>query len=191
MNIKKKIEKLRISHPEFKDLSDESLENWLEQRRDLGICALCPEHAKGLCCYGAVVLHTPSKWVCENHCTAYLRSKCTLDRDSLPEKSEKIILILPNHICKWLDKDTKLCTAYENRFFKRRDCLRVKDAIDQGAVPLDCPYLDGRKKKKYAKKPHKIWKEDIDFKGCQFLEQTWALYNGAQHEGQYGIYNKY
>lgn len=185
----KQIKKLRNTHPEWSHLNDKTLDNWLEQRRDLDICALCPENTRGLCCYGALEVPLPSRELCNKTCTEYLRTKCTFNRTNLPEKSEIVYIIMLNQPCKYLDPNTKLCTVYENRFWKKRTCLDVKQAIIDGAVPAGCAYLSKNKRKKYIKRPHKILLESLDKeKLCDWCIITFDLYNTSPNEGEYGIH---
>ncbi|GAG79739.1 unnamed protein product, partial [marine sediment metagenome] len=122
----KLIKKFRDNHPKYDDWDDETVENWLEQRRDLDICAVCPEHARGVCCWSAKEILLPSIELCDKYCTHFLRDKCEFDRSNLPEISERVFILLPKHKCKYLGDDN-LCTVYENRFWKSRHCMEVKD----------------------------------------------------------------
>lgn len=43
--------------------------------------------------------------------------------------------------CKCLDPETKLCTIYNERFYKNPECLSVEEAIEKETLPNDCPYV--------------------------------------------------
>jgi len=182
---KKLIKRYKDNHPEHADWSDETIDNFLEQRRDLDICGLCPVSARGLCCYSARAIPLPSKQLCDN-CTTFLRGKCEYDRSDIPEKSKFYHIILPKHPCKFLNQETKMCSVYENRFWDRRTCMTIKDAIAGGVVPKNCAYLVGKKKKKYAKGAYKLFYDEVEDELCEWGKLTWLMENDSPHEGKYG-----
>ncbi|MDK2790646.1 MAG: uncharacterized protein PWP15_1153 [Methanothermococcus sp.] len=47
--------------------------------------------------------------------------------------------------CTHLDKETKLCKIYKDRFKKEDECLTVMEAIMVSALPKDCPYVKNLK----------------------------------------------
>ena len=51
---------------------------------------------------------------------------------------EENFIIAP---CKYLNKKTRRCTIYKNRFKINKDCLNVDEMIKQGAVPRECAYV--------------------------------------------------
>jgi len=52
---------------------------------------------------------------------------------------EEEIVFTP-YFCKYLDLHSRLCTVYEKRFEMNLDCLSVKDGLELGVFPADCPY---------------------------------------------------
>jgi len=50
-------------------------------------------------------------------------------------------VILDNVICPFLNKETKLCSDYENRIRIAPWCLNGKDMIGKGGLPKGCLYL--------------------------------------------------
>lgn len=177
MNLKK----LTKKDPRFKNLDNKTLQNWIEQKRDLDLCALCADDVRGTCCYSSFVIDLPSKWLCENQCTEYLRSICEFDRSKLKKKRKIVNIIMPRHPCKFLNPDTKLCDVYEDRFWKNRSCLEIHDAIKGNAVPAGCVYLHGRKKKKYTKNLPKIEYKDIKVELCKYVKMSFDLTNKSPH----------
>jgi len=63
-------------------------------------------------------------------------------------------LILKNHTCKYLDKDTHKCLIYENRLKVNPYCLSMKEAIRQHGLPKECLYV--KDNKEYQEKIPKI-----------------------------------
>ena len=183
MNLKK----LAKKDPRFRDLDDISLQNWFEEKRDLKLCALCKDDIRGICCYTSFLIDLPSKWVCQEQCTDYLRDICTFNRQKLSKKRKLVNIILSKHPCKFLDPKTKLCTVYDNRFWKNRSCLEIHDARKGNALPAECVYLKGRLKKKYAKNMPKIKYENINVELCKYIKMSYELANTSPHEGVHGL----
>jgi len=47
--------------------------------------------------------------------------------------------------CRYLDRQTRLCTVYDRRFEVNPDCLSVEQGIRLRVFPADCPYVQGLK----------------------------------------------
>ena len=43
--------------------------------------------------------------------------------------------------CKYLSKKTRRCTVYKKRFEINKWCLSLNKALEQGALPKACPYV--------------------------------------------------
>ena len=182
----KLIKKFRDNHPKYNHWDDETVDNWLEQRRDLDIYAVCPSHARGRCCWSAKEIPLPSIELCDKACSEYLRNKCEFDRSNIPETSKMVYILLPKQKCKFLGDDN-LCSEYENRFWKFRHCMKIKDAIKGGAVPKDCAYLTGKNKRKYIKNPHKLEYDFIEDKLCEWGRLTYKMTNESPQIGKYSL----
>lgn len=184
MTIKKRKElKLRSKYPELKKVSAKTIENWVEGRRDLGLCGLCP--VKGLCCYTSIRIEMPNKKLCVNKCTEHLRRNCTFDKKKLPRKCKKSYnIILSKQPCKFLNLDTMICNEFENRFYVNRTCQTIKNAPKKEylGLPADCVYLKGRKKKKYMKYMPKIYYGEVKGKLCNYGRLTFELMNISPHK---------
>ena len=52
--------------------------------------------------------------------------------------------VIQTHVpCRYLDTVTNLCTMYERRHEVNPHCLTVREGIEQGVFPADCPYVQG------------------------------------------------
>ena len=74
----------------------------------------------------------------ENHCNTCptsIRGMCCWF--SFYDRTDNFI-IFP---CKYLSKKTRRCTIYKNRFKINDKCLKVSDALKQGAFPKECAYV--------------------------------------------------
>jgi uncharacterized cysteine cluster protein YcgN (CxxCxxCC family) len=79
--------------------------------------------------------------------------------------------ILPNHQCKFIDKETKECSIYENRFKINPECGTMELMAISGGMPPKCNYhatmkfkyktkvASPQNEKRLWKKILKIWKE--------------------------------
>ena len=47
--------------------------------------------------------------------------------------------------CNNLDTKTNLCKVYDNRFNQKVPCLTAQQALEDGALPSDCPYTKDKK----------------------------------------------
>ena len=45
--------------------------------------------------------------------------------------------------CRYLDRDTLLCTIYDRRHEINPECLDVPAGLRLGVFPADCPYVEG------------------------------------------------
>ena len=54
------------------------------------------------------------------------------------------VIYTPFH-CEHLDPETRLCRVYERRHEANVRCLPVAQAVARGVLPVDCPYVAGRK----------------------------------------------
>jgi len=78
-------------------------------------------------------------------------------------------IVLSNQACKWLDKNTGLCTDYEHRKEHFKYCYgEDKDEMfDVGALPKECLFLkqlhrkEARPKIRLGKVIHKLTPNDI------------------------------
>lgn len=184
MKISKRKElKLRAKYPKIKDVSKEMFQNWLEGNRDLGLCGSCPENIRGLCCMCSLKLFPPSKTLCVNKCTEKLRKECTYDKTDLPKKSKFFNVIMPNHPCKFLNLETKLCRNFENRFYVNRTCQTIKAATKRNilALPVGCVYLKGWKGRRYVKRQPKVYYESIESKLCSHGKMIYTLNQSSPH----------
>ena len=43
--------------------------------------------------------------------------------------------------CDYLSKKTRRCKIYKNRFKINPKCLKLEDALLEGALPIECPYV--------------------------------------------------
>jgi uncharacterized cysteine cluster protein YcgN (CxxCxxCC family) len=50
-------------------------------------------------------------------------------------------IYLTRFVCRFLDKVTKQCLVYEDRFEAEPSCSDVKSGIPLGLFPMDCPYV--------------------------------------------------
>jgi len=64
---------------------------------------------------------------------------------------KRFIILLKNHICKYLDKKTNKCLIYKNRFKVNPYCLSIKEGTRKSALPNECLYV----------KDNKIYQESI------------------------------
>jgi uncharacterized protein len=47
--------------------------------------------------------------------------------------------------CRYFDKETRLCTIYDQRYEANPRCLTVEEGIEIGVFPAGCPYVRDRK----------------------------------------------
>ena len=71
-------------------------------------------------------------------------------------------VIYTGEACRFYDPETKLCTVYARRHEANPDCLSLDEAIRQGVLPADCPFV--------AERPD--YKPPIDMR--EFAEQLAA-----------------
>lgn len=70
-----------------------------------------------------------------NQCPSTLRGLCCwLSMDDGVDN----FIVFP---CKYLSKKTRRCTIYKKRFEINKRCLPLKKALEQGALPKECPYV--------------------------------------------------
>lgn len=50
-------------------------------------------------------------------------------------------LVRTTQPCPYLDLETRLCTVYQDRFWRNGHCLTVSEAIGRRVLPADCPYV--------------------------------------------------
>jgi uncharacterized cysteine cluster protein YcgN (CxxCxxCC family) len=72
--------------------------------------------------------------------------------------------LLPNHFCKFLDKEAKKCTIFERRFELNPECGSMEVMQEYGGMPPECNYHDHmefRYKTKVAspKNEKRLWKK--------------------------------
>lgn len=185
MGLERKIKNLIKKYPELRNFTSDNLKNWIEKKRDLDLCSICPD--RGLCCYISIYIELPSKELCFNQCPEHLRNKCQIEEESLPKKSKIVNVILDKHPCKFLNTKTNLCNVYENRFRRNRTCQTVRNGIKKSCLPSNCVYLKGITKKRYCSKTPKLRYEDVKDDLCEFGQITFKLANNSPHEGRYGV----
>ena len=54
------------------------------------------------------------------------------------------VIFYTDRVCRFWDRETKLCTTYDSRHEVRPDCAQIERAIASGILPGDCPYVRGR-----------------------------------------------
>jgi uncharacterized cysteine cluster protein YcgN (CxxCxxCC family) len=69
-----------------------------------------------------------------NTCPSTLRGMCCYF--SFYDGTDNFVV----YPCEYLNKKTRRCTIYKNRFTIPH-CLTVKEALIEGALPKECPYV--------------------------------------------------
>lgn len=79
--------------------------------------------------------------------------------------------LLPNYHCRFLSKETKQCTIYENRFEYNPECGSMEIMQQNGGMPPECNYhkelkfkyktkvASRKNEKRLWKKVKRIWRE--------------------------------
>jgi len=70
-----------------------------------------------------------------NQCPSSLRGLCCYI--SMDDGIDNFIL----YPCPYLSKKTRRCKVYKNRFEINKRCLSLNKALEQGALPKECPYV--------------------------------------------------
>ena len=71
-----------------------------------------------------------------NQCPTKIRGMCCYI--SFFDGIENFIL----YPCKYLNKKTRRCKIYKNRFKINKNCLNFEEMLKQGAVPRECAYVN-------------------------------------------------
>jgi uncharacterized cysteine cluster protein YcgN (CxxCxxCC family) len=64
--------------------------------------------------------------------------KCCTEKISIDD-----VVYLTRKPCRFLDPETRGCTAYPERFRVEPDCVSVVEGLPIYAFPADCPYILG------------------------------------------------
>jgi uncharacterized cysteine cluster protein YcgN (CxxCxxCC family) len=67
-------------------------------------------------------------------CPTWIRGKCCHYHLTV-----KGLQIVSDEYCKFLTDDG-YCSVYNNRFKENPNCLTLKQMIEQGTLPFECPY---------------------------------------------------
>ena len=70
-----------------------------------------------------------------NQCPTKIRGMCCYY--SFFDGKENFII----YPCKYLNKKTRRCKVYKNRFIKNPGCLNREEMLKRGAVPKECAYV--------------------------------------------------